>query len=796
MRFRLRPEEGWLSLFLLALVVNSVAWSIEEADWAEGLFILQWCAFWGIVSGLFLARSGWRGLIAHPLGSALGTSWVLFLLLRLVAPGMGWWERLEMLATRLLDWLRVALGQGVSEDNLVFLLLMAFLVWILGYLGAWFLFRYHTAWPAVILSGVSLLINRYYGPSELNIWLVIYLLTALLLIIRANLYGREQEWRRAEVRYGPDSATDFLRDGALFSLLVIAIAWLVPLITWNVSHPQEWGGEDLWDRAQKQFNRLFSSLRSYRRGGEYVAFGDRLTLKGAVHLGSEIVMVVEAPEGRYWRGMVYDQYDGRGWQNTDSQYIDIEPHTQIPQEGRQFLRRELTQRITLYQPTGGQLLAAPQPVWTDLPVEARLTVYSRGRAWGERRLPEAVAGVSALTSKLPVGPQRPYIVVSSLPQVSEDLLRQGSYLPDWTVYRSGPEGFVSLKLREDPSLIYPSWVRDRYLQLPPTLPPRVKELARKLTEDYDNVYDKAAALESYLRQTSYNEDIEAPPPERDAVDYFLFDSREGYCDYYASAMAVMARAMGIPARLAVGYAGGEYDEERGGFVVRRYRAHAWVEIFLPGFGWIEFEPTASEPPIFRRELERVWEQPTEEQAAVLDIRERLQRGEPPPLAQPPRTRLHWYDMSFLWKIVLLGFLVAAFISGLVWWRGREDLPTAEGIYRRLVFYARFLGVQPLPAQTPTEYANRLVGEIPEEREGAFRLVALYLRERFSREGLDSLEKMEAYAIWQDLSRAISQKIPQRLIQFIGSLRGLIGRGLRTYRHRPFREGEDGGDRQG
>ncbi|NIN97916.1 MAG: transglutaminase, partial [Anaerolineae bacterium] len=82
---------------------------------------------------------------------------------------------------------------------------------------------------------------------------------------------------------------------------------------------------------------------------------------------------------------------------------------------------------------------------------------------------------------------------------------------------------------------YPTWVTARYLQLPSTLPNRVRALAEDITKDYDNPYDKVTALEGYLRTIPYNELINAPPPGQDGVDYFLFDNRQGYCDYYASA---------------------------------------------------------------------------------------------------------------------------------------------------------------------------------------------------------------------------------------------------------------------
>jgi hypothetical protein len=148
-------------------------------------------------------------------------------------------------------------------------------------------------------------------------------------------------------------------------------------------------------------------------------------------------------------------------------------------------------------------------------------------------------------------------------------------------------------------LDYPQEIRQYYLQLPDDLPARVRNLALDITIKETDPYDQAAAIEAYLRQYPYALDVPAPPAGREVADFFLFDLQQGYCDYYATTMVVLARAAGIPARLVVGYSRGAYDEADGTFLVRLRDAHAWVEVYFPGSGWIEFEPTASQPGITR-----------------------------------------------------------------------------------------------------------------------------------------------------------------------------------------------------
>lgn len=140
---------------------------------------------------------------------------------------------------------------------------------------------------------------------------------------------------------------------------------------------------------------------------------------------------------------------------------------------------------------------------------------------------------------------------------------------------------------------YPAYVRWRYLQLP-ELDPRIPQLARYITDPQVRPYWRAAALEHYLRtEFSYSLDLPAEPPADPLAD-FLFQRKKGHCEYFASAMTVMLRSIGIPARLANGFQGGVYNPVSGQYTIRASDAHAWVEAYFPG-GWVTFDPTPPEP---------------------------------------------------------------------------------------------------------------------------------------------------------------------------------------------------------
>ena len=210
MQTRLRIREGWSTLVLLTLMLLNVAWSINSAEWTESLSILQWVVLVSLAIGLILAKSRLPGFVAHPLSLISGTGWVLFLIGTLLPSTLSWPERLLNLADRLTTWLLAALGEESSFDSLIFVLTLAVLLWLFSYLCAWFTFRSHRIWGVIILSGITMLTNLYYGPPHLVIYLIGYLICALLLIVRSNVFAQEEEWQEARIGYEPEIGFDFL----------------------------------------------------------------------------------------------------------------------------------------------------------------------------------------------------------------------------------------------------------------------------------------------------------------------------------------------------------------------------------------------------------------------------------------------------------------------------------------------------------------------------------------------------------------------------------------------------------
>lgn len=151
-------------------------------------------------------------------------------------------------------------------------------------------------------------------------------------------------------------------------------------------------------------------------------------------------------------------------------------------------------------------------------------------------------------------------------------------------------------LRAAPSDI-PAWA-ERYTQLP-DLPPRVHDLSASLTQGRRTAFDKAVAVEHFLRQLPPSRETWPVPAGHDTVDHVLFETREGDAQQLAFAMVVLLRAQGIPTRLSTGYASDQYDDTSGKLLVTEGDVHAWPEVYFDSYSWVSFEPSGEHPPILR-----------------------------------------------------------------------------------------------------------------------------------------------------------------------------------------------------
>jgi len=583
----------------------------------------------------------------------------------------------------------------------------------------------------------------------------------MFLVMQVNLASRMAEWRRGRVRFGPEVGYDLVRYGVLLSLLLIGFAWVAP--TAAASGPilrLTRGFEEPWDDFLDQWNRLFAALNyQVYRSGDW--FGRSIVLGGPVHLGDEPIADVQGGHGQYWRGMVYDFYTGEGWVLSESDEVVAGPEADPFSMPTFALRQVVSQTVTVYRPGNRLLIGASQPL-PVVGIPARALLFFMPREGATDQLPPPDLFALYTRTRLSAGDQ--YWIWSTVTNADIQSLQT-----------AGQE--------------YPRWVTERYLQLPEALPTRVTELAEEITAPYDTPYDKVAALEGYLRTIKYNEQIPAPEPGRDGVDYFLFGIRQGYCNYYASSMAIMARAVGIPARMVAGYVGGEYVPDEDVYRIREKDSHAWAEVFFPRYGWVEFEPTSAQPIIVRREKPVAAgpssSRPPEEDALSsleedkFGPEDELGEGGGPGAARTSNL-LNWIAKTWRWIALAAG--LALVVAGGAWfaWRRLEPrgLTSVERIYERMLRYGRLLGVPRGNGQkTPLELGRPLARQVPEASVEIEGLVSLYVRYRYGGQPLQEEEIAEATERWSRLRGPVFRALLQQMVASLQARLSSIGRAL-------------------
>ncbi|WP_254537067.1 DUF3488 and transglutaminase-like domain-containing protein [Halomarina litorea] len=273
-----------------------------------------------------------------------------------------------------------------------------------------------------------------------------------------------------------------------------------------------------------------------------------LAIQGSISLSPEVRFRIESDEGRYWKVGSYDRYSGDGWVRTAST---------------------------------GSFEGQSGPPGDSRPVEQRVTVESRTTVMPAAWKPVGVDGystrVTGFGSVLPASPMAEgdeYEVLSRVSNARPAQLREAG------------DDYSAIDV-------------ERYTQLPSSTPDQLGEYTGQLTANADNAYDVARIVEVHLEEEKeYSLDVNRP--SGDIASSFLFEMEAGYCTYFATTMVSMLRSQGIPSRVAVGYTPGQ-QVGANEWVVRGLNAHMWVEVYFPGHGWQQFDPTPAGP---RQDAER------------------------------------------------------------------------------------------------------------------------------------------------------------------------------------------------
>ncbi|MFB6070384.1 MAG: DUF3488 and DUF4129 domain-containing transglutaminase family protein [Halanaeroarchaeum sp.] len=281
---------------------------------------------------------------------------------------------------------------------------------------------------------------------------------------------------------------------------------------------------------------------STRVSGDVIDSGGRVTVGGSISLSPDVFFYVTASRAAYWRVAAYDRFTGDAWLRTDG------PADPYAGEGPPEPTVRIGQRFTAKR-TLSAYPAAATPVATD--------------GFGGK-----ITGFGDLASDRPLRENESYVVVSERPVAGVSRLQA-----------AGTD--------------YPAVIERRYSQVPGSTTDRVRALSARVTSEADTPYETAVAIERWL-ETNKAYSLDAPKPRGRVVDTFLFEMDAGYCTYYATAMTVMLRTQGVPARFVTGYTAGQ-QVDGNTWVVRGLDSHAWVEVYFPDVGWVRFDPTPGGP---------------------------------------------------------------------------------------------------------------------------------------------------------------------------------------------------------
>ncbi|MGQ9767644.1 MAG: transglutaminase domain-containing protein [Anaerolineae bacterium] len=704
------PRGGWL---VLALTWTAVI-TLPAAAISSGLIVGVWpaavLATLGVLLAWGLAGGRLTGRAAAPLLALSGLAADLIIGVRVVrfgplfgqlwqwlawalgeraapAPALSYFQdQAATLATfgrRVAWWVGGLLSGRGAPDNLVVIGLACLLAWALAAWAGWWVARRGQPFPALLPTAI-LLAQQVYWAEEVRWALLLFLGTFTMLLVMARLAWLMEAWEREGVDYSPEIRWDFLATGAALTCLVVVLAPTLPFLTSQELSQAFWRRfETPYRQLEENLGRSFAVTQPARSlipaGG--VAPGGlprSHLLGGRPELSQEVALQVTvrgmpADQVPYWRGQTFAYYDGRGWGEAAgaTQGLRLAAGEPWRPDAIAGAGRPLLNQVTVVRGSRAVLYAAGEPIAADRPYVAHV------------RRPGELIALSALDM-----PAR-YTVLSLAVQPDAATLRQAGEL-------------------------YPAAITSLYLQLPAELDPRLAALAAEWTAAAATPYDRAVALETALHSLPYTLDVPPPPPGREVVAWFLFDLRRGYCDYFATAMAVLARLSGIPARLAVGYAAGDYDAPSDTYVVTELNAHSWPELYFPGIGWVRFEPTPAQPTPPRVESvlaegELAGERATggsvdfEAGMAVLQA------------SAAEQTAAHRRQAAAGWGLfVLNGLVLTGWVAG--WWLDRRrpsfplsTVPEVVAGFRRLARWGARLGRSLRPSDTPREYVAALVG---------------------------------------------------------------------------------------
>jgi transglutaminase-like putative cysteine protease len=741
----------WSAVIVILLTI-SVAKSTSTVHWVDGIDVITPIAIVAAILLAILAMSP----ISEPIGLGIGA------VLAPVAAFVGALPQIHVrhpadaLGPQLIGtwWSRINDGTA-SSDPSFYLFLICLLMWVTGAWLSWCVLRWRKPMLGLIPGAAAFATNLLNVPTDQNGYTLAMLVLTLALLLWTNYTGSIANAVRAKVKLTGDARWDFWESGlvAMAGLIVLGIM-LPPLSTADRTLDLESGVFTSWAQLQQRLSHpgIFTSGAG---STGLTGFTQNVKLSGSLQRTRDVVLmytvVGDYAGPRYFRGLNVTQTVGGEWRYPDGAAVqEIVSKNQTPDYWENYVKLAgATIDVRVLRPPVGykDILFYPGQL------------YRVDRAsLASQVMPGSLTTIDRLGSLQPPNSSGGYAVTVDYSTATADELKAAG-------------------------TTYPSWLQP-YTELPafgyrsPTVMKKVHDLALKIVSGAGATtpYDQAAAIESYLRDSrnfTYTLDARTPSGQ-DPLDYFLFTSHRGYCEFFATAMGDMLRSLGIPTRLVNGFGAGTFDANVQNFVVRGEDAHTWVEVYFPTYGWIPFEPTADDLGLYQTI-------PRGQTGTNPCYRDNgcdpstITAG-PPGIVTPTKDPRGTRDVNgaapasglsigsisgaILTKIV--GFIVALILLFLVAASRYLRPRTVMAVWKRMVTLASLAGAERRPGETPLELGQRLQRAFPEAAEPVGALTSGFVVAAYAPPEVASTTRSSVMEAWTALRPMLLRRLFARL----------------------------------
>ncbi|HET7471611.1 MAG TPA: transglutaminase domain-containing protein [Candidatus Limnocylindrales bacterium] len=723
------PAEGWTSLLLVAVLAVSVAWALDDAALVLGnrawTDFLAWAALGGVLAGFIGARAGWNRPFAHLIGAAAAALIVPIMVGSVLQPNAPIPLRFQATADSTVEAVIdfAVRGLTVTRQTGHYLLVLGMLCWANGQFAASSVFRHGRPIGPIIVLGTILVATMSSVQKDLLWYLVLFSGASLFLLTRLHALDERATWIRRRIGDPSTVGSLYLRGGTVF--IVAAVFGALTLTASAKSAPLAGFWDDMRPtlvEISQWLQRIIPTNPNSRTLG-IPTFGQQVTIGGVWSTSNEPALEITRTPGDdrpfYWRATAYDTFSLFSWSASAPASAARPAGTPLldgtlDQVPAGAAREQETFRV---RPLSGLFKVAFSPI--DPSAISRDTTLT-------------TTGEDGFFQSIQIDGRDPYTVTAMVPTLAD------------------VDGGVTQSRLRAAGTDYPTGIVARYTRFPATSMGRASRdliadiVTRVKAAGPVTPYDLAQALVTEFHSPRYTYSTQVPgvcDQSPSIVECFAVH-RIGFCEHYATTMAILLRSQGVPARLVEGFLPGQLDVATGRETINTGAAHAWVEVYFPGIGWYPFDPTGngiahpeSVPVGSPRPIPTPKPSPSFGQFSIDPDRGFDDRPSGRPGAVVPGQN-RGTNTPLLVGLAIGLFALVILIAFLAWRRGPRGVTTADGFYASVAGIARRFGFGPRPTQTAYEFATALGEILPASRPELQTVAAAKVEVAYGRRTID------------------------------------------------------------